>query len=148
MILVTNPHRVGFLVAEKSYNTRIIGDFAKAVGSIPVSRPQDQAQKGQGKISFDGLKVLGQDTKFTQIQRGDKIRPGRSPTAYKLKDVVSDTEATLAEELGEMSPLQETTCQGQWADYDILKFVDQGDKYEHGVWIGPIARLPRTYEHR
>ena len=29
VILVTNPHRVGFLVAEKSYNTRIIGDFAK-----------------------------------------------------------------------------------------------------------------------
>lgn len=45
VILVTNPHKVGFLVAEKSFKKRIIGDFARAAGGIPVSRPQDLAKK-------------------------------------------------------------------------------------------------------
>lgn len=40
VVIVTNPRRVGFLVAEKSYNKRIIGDFCKAAGAIPVARPQ------------------------------------------------------------------------------------------------------------
>jgi hypothetical protein len=39
-MLVTNPHRLSFLVAEKSFNQRIVGDFARLVGSIPVARPQ------------------------------------------------------------------------------------------------------------
>lgn len=50
VVTVTNPRRVGFLVAEKSFNKRIIGDFAKAAGAIPVSRPQDTAHAGQGKV--------------------------------------------------------------------------------------------------
>jgi glycerol-3-phosphate O-acyltransferase/dihydroxyacetone phosphate acyltransferase len=34
-LVVSAPHPVSFLVAKKSYDKRIIGDFAKAVGSIP-----------------------------------------------------------------------------------------------------------------
>ncbi len=61
VMMVTNPHNVGFLVAEKSYHKRIIGDFAKAVGSIPVSRPQDAAKAGPGKsflYFFHPLNIL------------------------------------------------------------------------------------------
>jgi 1-acyl-sn-glycerol-3-phosphate acyltransferase len=47
VIVITCPRKVGFLVAEKSMKKAIIGDFARAVGSIGVARPQDYAKKGQ-----------------------------------------------------------------------------------------------------
>ena len=59
VLMITIPRKVGFLVAEKSYHSRVIGDFCKAVGAIPVSRPQDKARAGPGRIFFDGLKILG-----------------------------------------------------------------------------------------
>jgi glycerol-3-phosphate O-acyltransferase/dihydroxyacetone phosphate acyltransferase len=37
VLVASTPHQVSFLVAKKSYDKRIIGDFAKAVGSIPGS---------------------------------------------------------------------------------------------------------------
>ncbi len=37
LLLVTAPKKISFLIAEKSFNTPIIGDFSKAVGAIPVS---------------------------------------------------------------------------------------------------------------
>lgn len=129
VMMVTNPHRVGFLVAEKSYNKRIIGDFAKAVGSIPVSRPQDHAKAGPGKVFFDGLKILGENTKFTQLKKGDKLRPAKSPEGYRVKEVISDTEGILAEDYGEASPKLEAS-QGKWVTYDILGYVDQSKMFE------------------
>eukprot|EP01035_Chromulina_nebulosa_P054616 gene54616-74837_t len=128
VILVTNPHRVGFLIAEKSFNTRIIGDLANAVGCIPVARPQDKAKPGVGKICFDGVRILGKDgTKFTTLEKGDRIRPGKSVESYKLKEVISDSEGIVAIEYGEASPLQEKYGNGteNWCSYDILKSVDQ-----------------------
>jgi glycerol-3-phosphate O-acyltransferase/dihydroxyacetone phosphate acyltransferase len=77
VLMVTNPHRICFLVAEKSYNTAVIGGFAKAAGAIPVSRPQDKAKTGPGRICFVGLKLIGQETKFSTLVKGDKLRPGR-----------------------------------------------------------------------
>lgn len=145
-LLVTNPHRVCFLVAEKSYNQRIVGDFARMAGSIPVARPQDSAVKGPGKIRFDGLKLLGEGTLFSKLEKGDKLRPGRSPNAYKVKLVISDTEAQLSELVGEgePSPLEETVCQGpNWVTYDVLAYIDQGDMFSsvheglaHGSCLG------------
>ncbi len=129
VMMVTNPHRVGFLVAEKSYNKRVIGDFAKAVGSIPVSRTQDQAKAGPGKVYFDGLKIQGENTKFTQLKKGDKIRPGKSSEGYRIKEVISDTEGILAEDYGEASPKIDI-CQGKWVTYEILGHVDQSKMFE------------------
>ena len=111
VMVVANPHRLRFLIAEKSFNTRIVGDLARAIGSIPVARPQDSAKKGKGSIRFEGLRLMGRGTSFTTLKKGDKLRPGRSPNAYKVKVVISDTEAELAEELGEPSPLDENVCQ-------------------------------------
>jgi glycerol-3-phosphate O-acyltransferase/dihydroxyacetone phosphate acyltransferase len=129
VMMVTSPLRVGLLVAEKSYNKRIIGDFAKATGSIPVSRPQDCAKAGPGKIKFDGLKIIGTDTKFTAIKKGDRIRPGKSPESYRIKEVISDNEGILADEYGEASPLSETFAH-TWITYDILKHVDQSEMFD------------------
>lgn len=128
-MMVTNPHPVGFLVAEKSYKTRLIGGFCKLVGSIPVARPQDNASKGPGKICFDGIRMKGMDgTKFSAIGKGDRIRPGKSTESYKIKELISDMEAILAEESGASSPKEESACQGanNWSTYDILAHVDQG----------------------
>jgi glycerol-3-phosphate O-acyltransferase/dihydroxyacetone phosphate acyltransferase len=132
VVLITNPHRVHFLVAEKSYNTKVVGTFTKAVGSIPVSRAQDKARAGAGLINFDGIKVYGKGTKFTELLQGDKIRPGRSNDSYKIKEVISDEEGVLADEYGDASPLHEKFCQGEnnWAKYDILEFVDQSKMFE------------------
>eukprot|EP01038_Epipyxis_sp_PR26KG_P008093 gene8093-10962_t len=132
VLLVTNPHRLSFLVAEKSYNTRIIGGFAKAVSAIPVARPQDKAVAGQGRICFVGLKLMGEGTSFTTLKKGDKLRPGRSPDSYKVKEVISDTEGILVDEYGEASPLNEKFCQGEgnWTNYDILEFVDQSKMFD------------------
>ena len=130
ILVVTTPQQVRFLVAEKSYNKRIIGDFSKAVGAIPVSRPQDKPSKGPGKVKFEGLKVFGEGTSFTKLQKGDKIRPGKSPEAYKLKTVLSDTEGILAELVGESSPATEMEAQGKWTTYDILGYVDQSKMFD------------------
>lgn len=130
VLVVTTPQKVSFLVAEKSYNKRIIGDFSKAVGAIPVSRPQDQARKGPGKIKFDGLKCIGEGTEFTKLKKGDKIRPGKSPEAYKFKTIISDTEGILAELVGETSPAMEAEAQGKWTTYDILGYVDQSQMFD------------------
>lgn len=145
VMLVSCPHRVGFLIAEKSFHSRIVGDLAKLVGAIPVSRPQDKAKKGPGKIYFDNQRMIGSGTAFSNLQKGDKIRPGRSPDAYRVKEVISDEEAILAVDAGEPSPIHESFCQGveKWVDYDILGYIDQAkvfskvhDALGHGQCLG------------
>lgn len=126
IIMSTNPHKIGFLVAKKSYDKPLIGHFAKAVGSIPVARPQDNAIRGPGKVKLEGYRVIGEGTQFKKLIKGDKIRPGRTPDGYQIKEVISDTELLLTEmeaQLGTLTPPEEP--QGQWLTYDILGFVDQ-----------------------
>ena len=118
VILVTNPHKVGFLVAEKSYHKPIIGHFAKAVGSIPVTRPQDQAEKGVGTVTLNGTTVTGKDTQFLKLKKGDKIRPGKSPDGYTIKAIISDTEASISE-------ANTFSSNEVFQTYDILRGVDQ-----------------------
>lgn len=129
IILVTNPHKIGFLVADKSYRKPIIGHFSRAVGSIPVIRPQDSAKPGPGQVQFQGLKLIGRDTQFTSLQKGDKIRPGRAVDGFSVKKIVSDTEVDLVDgtPLGLPSPLDEP--QNTWLSYDILAHVDQSDMF-------------------
>ena len=80
VILATSPHNVGFLLAEKSLHKPVIGQLSRIAGCIPVIRPQDRAKKGTGMVKVDGSFLIGKDgTKFTALQKGDKIRPGRSP---------------------------------------------------------------------
>lgn len=131
VVIVTTPRRVGFLVAEKSYNKRVIGDFCKAAGAIPVSRPQDTARPGTGKIRFDNLTIHGEGTKFLSLQKGEKIRPGRSPEVYRLVKALSDTEGVLAEDIGDASPCNDQHA-ADWVSYDILTAVDQSNMF-HSV---------------
>jgi 1-acyl-sn-glycerol-3-phosphate acyltransferase len=80
-VLCHAQHRVGFLIAEKSWNTPIIGHCAQLCGSMPVKRPQDAAQKGIGVlVGFSeetarrGGTVTGKGTAFKkQVAKGDKV---------------------------------------------------------------------------
>eukprot|EP01034_Spumella_vulgaris_P034952 gene34952-43101_t len=133
VLMVTNPKKVGLIVAEKSYNTVIVGGLTKMMGCIPVSRPQDVPRPGPGKFYFDNLKIIGEGTLFTKLEKGDKIRPGRSSDSYKIKTIISDTEGVLAEDYGEATPLHEKVCQGKdkWTTYDILGHVDQSSMFSY-----------------
>jgi glycerol-3-phosphate O-acyltransferase/dihydroxyacetone phosphate acyltransferase len=83
VILATNPHVVGFLIAEKSLHKPVIGQLAKVAGCIPVIRPQDTAKKGVGLVMFEGNFLIGKDgTTFTALKSGDKVRPGKTPDGY------------------------------------------------------------------
>lgn len=129
VLLVTNPHHLRFLVAESSYKKRIIGDFCKAIGSIPVCRPQDNARKGIGKVKFDGYRIIGENTLFTKIDKKERLRPGRSSEMYRIKTVISDTEGFLSDDRGEPVPLNETKCQFDFVDYEIIGVTDQSAVY-------------------
>lgn len=79
VILATSPHNVGFLLAEKSLHKPVIGQLSRIAGCIPVIRPQDRSKKGKGMVQFKGNFLVGKDgTEFSAMQKGDKIRPGRS----------------------------------------------------------------------
>ena len=126
ILLVTNPHRVGFLVAAKSFSKPVIGDLARATKCIPVNRPQDYAKRGPGQVKVSGFKVTGDQTLFSRLEKGDKIRIGRSSDAYKLFDVTSDTEAMIQTE--EKLPLD--LPQNEWLSYDIFAAIDQSKMFD------------------
>lgn len=130
VMMVTAPHRIGLLVAEKSFHKLVIGSFAKAMGSIPVARAQDYAKAGPGKIRLEGLRVQGIDTKFTLLTKGDRIRPSKSADSYRFKEIISDTEGILADDYGEASPLHDQIAQGNLLNYDILQHVDQSKMFD------------------
>jgi hypothetical protein len=62
------------------------------------------------------------------LKKGDKIRPGRSPSTYRVQEVISDTEGILSEDTGETSPLTES-CQDTWVTYEVLEYVDQSNVF-------------------
>ena len=98
---------ISFLIAKKSYDRRYIGDVAKAIGAVPVIRPQDVAFAGTGKIlsvtvdeEAGTAKVIGDGgCKFTQValKRGAKLRGGAwDGELYVKADPISDNELVLA----------------------------------------------------
>ena len=48
----------------------------------------------------------------------------------QCREIVSDTQAILIEELGEPSPLH-AVCQGtEFVYYDVLRFINQGEMFQ------------------
>ena len=113
-VLCHGRHKVGFLIAEKSYNQAVVGTIAKMLGCMPVKRPQDSKRKGTGRLLLsssasssssgsssgggDPCVVKGVGTSFTSdVAPGDQIRPSGAPRGYKVVAVRSDAELVLAE---------------------------------------------------
>ncbi len=126
-VITSCRHRVGFLVARKSYNHPIVGFFARAVGCIPVNRAQDTAisQPKESLIQCSGKMVEGRGMKFTGlVEARDKIRFRGHHQQLKVKNVVSDTELELMDDCPD-----ELEGLGWW-EWDLLKYESQGSVYE------------------
>jgi len=70
-----------------------MGFLTRVFGSIPVERPQDIAQAGQGKVEFIDLNTIkGHDSKFTkQAMVGDTLK-AEDCSDFVISEIVSDTE--------------------------------------------------------
>jgi glycerol-3-phosphate O-acyltransferase / dihydroxyacetone phosphate acyltransferase len=55
MVVCTAKRQVSYLMAEASWKRRLIGDFAWALGVVPVKRAQDDAKPGTGTIRFGSM---------------------------------------------------------------------------------------------
>jgi len=97
MLISTVPRVVRFLIAAKSLKRRIIGDFARALLSIGVDRPQDLAKKGSGTLSapMGDKVVLGEGTDFLRsVSAGYKIKV--RDVELTVSAVESDTRCILS----------------------------------------------------
>ncbi|CAM9390604.1 unnamed protein product [Phaeothamnion confervicola] len=122
MVLTTCGHKVGFLIAQKSWNQPVVGFFARIMACIPVMRPQDAAVKfpSSEKIRGSGTLVTGMNTTFLKnVKPGDKIRFRGNPEQLKVKEVVSNTELVLVDPV---PPECEEVSRACW---DVLRYVDQ-----------------------
>ena len=124
VVLSTTPHKVGFLVAEKSYKKPGIGHIAKAMESIPVARPQDTAVKGPGQVKLEGNLLMGKGTTFQKLNKRDKLLDKKSVDGYMIKSIVSDTEIIV------LNAKADSEEEGEWLDYDILPYVDQSGMFD------------------
>lgn len=123
-------HKVGFLIAEKSYKAPVIGHLARWVGSLPVARPQDSARKGVGKIVPHGkiIRGVGGTTNFTvTVGPKDKIRLPDS-SVWMVVKVLSDSELEVSDEIP-VEATQEAEKVGG-VNFDLLKYINQAAVYE------------------
>jgi len=113
------------LIAQKSWDRPIIGDFAKLCSGIPVARAQDSAKKGQGTIvtaesSSTKTEVKGEGTDFpAQLRPGDKVRFAGSATAYKVSSIAGPSALTIATPADSPCPVLDGVT------FDVLPRVDQ-----------------------
>lgn len=133
MLMSTCQHKVSFLVAEKSWNRRVIGDFAWAMGAVPVSRSQDSATEGKGTLTITLLPgdspAAGASSAKVAVQGchdatiGDKIRLKIDPSI-----TIKLTSEGEGRKVGEVAKehLDKSLKGGK---YDILKRVDQSQVY-------------------
>ena len=129
-VVCSNPFKVSFLIAEKSWNRPVIGDLAKMIGCIPVARAQDSAKKGVGRATTapadaaGELSVRGEGTEFVrQLKPGDKIRFVGAAASYKVTAVAGDDALTIAVPEDAEAP----TADG--AAFDCLPKMDQSVMY-------------------
>lgn len=58
---------------------------------------------GECMLTNGGAVVIGRGTKFTSLQKGDKLRPGRAADGYRVHSIVSDEELRLdVADMGEL----------------------------------------------
>lgn len=130
-ILCTCQHKISYLIAEKSWKRRVIGDLAWALDAVPVKRAQDAAIRGRGRLSFtvmspELIKVQGFDTDFeSDLKEGDKIRPPGTAVALKIKKIEGPNSMVVDGVAAEGLNLPDSPV-----EFDVLKHVDQKVVYE------------------
>ena len=122
------PQHINFMVAASTYRQRMMGFFTKAMGAIPVERPQDIAQVGEGTVeAIDSGKIIGHESNFTkQVMAGDIIKV-KGWSEYVVTEVVSATELKVKSK--DVNP-PET---GVKKEYKVIPKVDQSHVFAK-VW--------------
>ncbi|KAI9497823.1 hypothetical protein BDB00DRAFT_867952 [Zychaea mexicana] len=129
--------RASILIAEKSMHEKTIGFFARMVHAIPVTRAQDLAFPGKGRIQLlnrksEPLRITGIDTQFTtQLRPRDSITLPKNVGRAEVVQVVSDTEIIIKKEFKELKALDLLTSNDGTA-YKCMPHVEQDSVY-HSV---------------
>eukprot|EP00611_Tribonema_gayanum_P009977 TRINITY_DN1988_c0_g1_i1.p2 TRINITY_DN1988_c0_g1~~TRINITY_DN1988_c0_g1_i1.p2 ORF type:complete len:692 (-),score=255.23 TRINITY_DN1988_c0_g1_i1:552-2627(-) len=121
-VMTNCGHKVGFLIAQRSWERPVVGFFARALGCIPVARPQDAAMKmpPAQTIRGKGNVIFGTNTSFkSQLRHKDKVRFRGHSEQLVVKEIVSDTELLMMDDVGEE---HEALGESAW---DLLRYVDQ-----------------------
>lgn len=145
VMLSTCQRTISYLIAEKSWKRRIVGDLAWAMGAVPVRRAQDSAKKGSGLMilgkddnnnsdKFDLnviqgpiILVSGINTKFiSEIHVQDKIRVSGSAIAMKVIMIENDV---LMKVDGSRLPPNFIISEKP-VPFDVLAKVDQSLVYD------------------
>lgn len=161
MMVCTCEHKISYLIAEKSWNRRVVGDMAWALGAVPVKRAQDYSVKGSGKITMNKLDfgekegstgagvilVTGHNTIFTkELTIGDKVRPPGTAIAMKVIEIENDTSLSV-----EAVGTESLTLPEQPVSFDILQRIDQkvvyGKVLETLASKGAIGIFPEGGSH-
>lgn len=58
MLLSYCQRALSFTMASGSFTKRLIGEFAKSIGAIPIYRPEDLKIKGKGKAKIEFPNII------------------------------------------------------------------------------------------
>ncbi|RKP26631.1 hypothetical protein SYNPS1DRAFT_13938, partial [Syncephalis pseudoplumigaleata] len=134
MVMRSVPRPVGFLCAQKTMERKYVGRMAKALNAIPVSRAQDLARKGSGRIQLpdrygEPTRITGTGTRFTsQLQIGWSIALPQNRGSAVVAEIVSDTELRITKEFKELAALESLTAPNG-TPYKVMPHVDQSEVY-------------------
>ncbi|GMI56699.1 hypothetical protein ScalyP_jg7640 [Parmales sp. scaly parma] len=136
---------VRMLIAQKSYDKRVVGDVAKLMGNIPVLRPQDRPCNGKGKLvkiideGGAGFTVVGEGCNFTTVSglfgcdvlvKGCKIKAKWSNGTrdeFNVREApTSDNELKLNKPIDkDIGSITAFISPGAKLDFKILPKIDQ-----------------------
>jgi len=135
-LLSTCQRTLSYLVAEKSWNRKVVGHIAWAMGAVPVKRAQDSAKEGTGtaklqrqevednneSVGGNPIAVSGLGTIFTsEFKLGDKLRFLGSDLTFKVVSI-ENNECLHVEELDEKSI---SIFYEKHTQFEVLERVDQ-----------------------
>ncbi|TPX58099.1 hypothetical protein PhCBS80983_g03341 [Powellomyces hirtus] len=133
MLLLNCKRRVGFLAAKKSMDKPHIGIPGRIAGAIPVVRPQDLVQKGQGKLLFNPEApslFQGEKTSFKkQLHPRAVIKLTKDMGQYEVVEVVSDTEVRIKKPIVDTAVLEYLAAE-KGVDYKVIPHVDQSEMFD------------------
>ncbi|KAI9284072.1 hypothetical protein BC943DRAFT_361418 [Umbelopsis sp. AD052] len=132
LVSASNPRRYYSLVAQKSYDLKMVGRVAKLQRSIPVIRPQDLVYTGKGTIfldSFDPTLVRGNFTLFTKQLAPRYFLILSKTIKLEVVEVVSDTAIRIRQKVDDQPTLM-ALKDGGGIRYKIMPYIDQKALYE------------------
>ncbi|KAI8365925.1 uncharacterized protein BYT42DRAFT_505354 [Radiomyces spectabilis] len=114
---------------------KTVGFFARMVHAIPVVRPQDIAEAGQGRIQLlnpktEPRKISGNDTKFlAQLRPNDFIVLPRNAGKLEVVKVISDTELEIKADVRDEKAMN-VLINPEGTAYKCVPHVEQDSVYE------------------